>query len=269
MRKVFTIIGIAISSTLMSQVTILEENFDGSALDSGWKVVNNDGFTPQEVVEEYTEAWIIVEDPLNVGNGTVSSTSYFTPVNRADRWLITPQMTLGTENNYISWKGLSYDPSFPDSYKVLISTTGNEIADFTDTIKVVSNEYYTWTNHLEELDEYAGQDIYIAFVNTTFNGFKLYLDSIYVREQDPLSLQKEEIHLAIYPNPVRDFLVVNSNDAQIQGVTIINAMGQILLTESFNNGSGKVKVNTSSFMSGVYFITVETSKGIVRQKLIK
>src|SRR5690554_6672411 len=149
MKKLFTGLSIILCSSLWGQVTLLEENFDDAAFPNGWTVIDNDGHTVDEDVQEYNNAWILKEDPKDATNGTVSSTSYFDPVDRADRWLITPQMTLGNSGNYISWKGLSHDPSFPDSYKVMISKTGNNLNDFTDTLTVISYEEPVWTNHTE------------------------------------------------------------------------------------------------------------------------
>lgn len=268
MRYIFTGLTLVLSTLLFCQITILEENFDDETFPSQWTMVDNDGHTVDPSVSEYTDAWIITEDPKDLTNGVVSSTSYFTPVDRADRWLITPLLSLGATNNYISWKGLSHDPSFPDSYKVMISTNTNDIVDFTDTLVVVSNEYPNWTNHLKELDDYAGQDIYIAFVNTTSNGFKLYLDSIYVREQDPLSINEEEIVVAAYPNPVVNELNLSIGNAKIQKVTVHNSFGQVVSKELFNH-QNNVVLNTSAFDSGIYIVSVETTLGIVRKRIIK
>src|SRR5690554_3243803 len=123
MKSIFTVLAVIISSTLIGQVSILEENFDLSALPANFTIIDNDGNTVSNDVQEYTSAWILKEDPTDATNGTVSSTSYFSPVDRADRWLITPQLTLGASGNFISWSGLSHDASFPDSYKVMISKT--------------------------------------------------------------------------------------------------------------------------------------------------
>lgn len=257
------------SSTLFAQVTILEENFDNTTLPAQWKVIDNDGYTVDEAVQEYTEAWIYKEDPDNAGNGTASSTSFFSPVDRADRWLITPQLTIGNSGNFISWKGMSYDPSFPDSYKIMISTTGNDIENFTDTLTIVNDQTPYWAKYTEALDEYAGEDIYIAFVNTTYNGYKLFLDSIYVREQDPLSLSEEELNVAVYPNPMTDHLVIYTGNTPIKEAQIHDALGQLIFDQSFDIQMTELTLPTDDFMPGVYFLSIKTSKGTVRRKLLK
>jgi hypothetical protein len=269
MKSIFTVLAVLASSTLFGQITILEENFDMSTLPAPFSIIDNDGNTVANDVQEYSSAWIIKEDPMDATNGTASSTSYFSPVDRADRWLITPQLTLGTFGNYLSWSGLSHDPSFPDSYKVMISKTGNTVADFKDTLVIVSNEMPIWTKHTELLDEFVGEDIYIAFVNTTYNGFKLYLDSIKVRKDDPLTVGKEEINLSIYPNPVADVLNLNTGNAIIQNIEIYNSFGQKVAEEKVENSTSNHSLNVTHLKFGIYFVTVETSMGVVRKKIVK
>ncbi|PWH86365.1 T9SS-dependent choice-of-anchor J family protein [Brumimicrobium oceani] len=269
MKSVFTVLAVIISSSLIGQISILEENFDSSSLPANFTIIDNDGNTVANDVQEYTSAWIIKEDPTDATNGTASSTSYFSPVDRADRWLITSQMTLGASGNFISWSGLSHDASFPDSYKVMISKTGNSIADFTDTLVVVSNELPVWNKHTENLEDYAGETVYFAFVNTTYDGYKLYLDSIYVREQDPLSTMSEEINLAIYPNPVLDEIDLNTSNVLIENVEIFNSFGQKVMGEKMESSAFKAVLDVSELGSGVYFVVVETSAGVVRRKVIK
>ena len=269
MKNILTGLAVIVSATLFGQVTILEENFDATSLPSTWTIIDNDGNTVDADVQEYTAAWIYKEDPLNVGNGTASSTSYFSPLDRADRWLITPQLTLGAESNYISWKSLSHDGSFPDSYKVMISKTGNAVVDFTDTLTIRSNETPYWSQHIELLDAYANESIYIAFVNTTYNGFKLYLDSVYVREQDPLAVSKEEINVGIYPNPIVNNFHISTGNALIQNVRIYNSFGQEVLSIDAITSTNNLTIDATDLKTGIYIVSISTSEGIVRRRVVK
>jgi hypothetical protein len=268
MKLLFTFLVLALSFSTFSQVDILVENFDATSLPAGWTVVDNDGNTPHQSVSEYTNAWIYKEDPLNAGNGTFSSTSYFDPVDRADRWLITPQITLGAESNYISWKGLSGDASFPDSYKVMISTASNDIADFTDTLVVISSELPEWTERVINMDEYANQTIHLAFVNTTFDGFKLYIDSVYVREQDPLSVDEYQAEVKttkVYPNPVEQILKISGEN--MESTTIQNLAGEVVFESNTLVGN---PVEVSEYPSGIYIVSIILSDGTIeRHKLVK
>ncbi|MEX1190346.1 MAG: choice-of-anchor J domain-containing protein [Brumimicrobium sp.] len=268
MKLFYSLLVLSIYFSANAQVDILVENFDNSGLPSGWTRVDNDNNTPAEDVNEYTKAWIYKEDPINAGNGTFSSTSYFDPIDRADRWLITPQVTLGSSGNYISWKGLSHDASFPDSYKVMISTTSNDISDFTDTLVVISNELPEWTDRLMDLEEYADETIYLAFVNTTFDGFKLYLDSVYVREQDPLSIEEYEAKsndTKVFPNPTTDKLNISGD--HISEIEIHSVTGNVIYKseENFTNN-----ISMAKYPEGVYFVSIVLDDGrIERHKIVK
>lgn len=269
MRIIAFVSIIIFATSLTGQVTLLEENFDSPGLPAGWERVDNDGNTPASQVSEYTEAWIYKEDPLNTGNGTFSSTSFFDPVDRADRWLISPSITLGSSGNYISWKGLSGDPSFTDSYKIVISTTDSDITSFTDTLAIVSLESPDWFEYTESLEDYANQTIHVAFVNTTFDGFKLYLDSIHVREQDPLSIATEEkIAVNLYPNPATEKVLIGS-DQVISSVSIYSALGQEVKMIK-ENTTQQVSLNVLDLPQGVYQIQVRLVSGeIIIKKLVK
>lgn len=70
--------------------------------------------------------------------------------------------------------------------------------------------------------------------------------------------------LTIFPNPVGNFLTLNSLD-EIQGISIINENGQTVL-----NLKGDIKkVDFSSFSTGVYIVNVLTDKQKITRKVIK
>ncbi|PKR80269.1 hypothetical protein CW751_10465 [Brumimicrobium salinarum] len=258
-----------LGANLTAQVSILEENFDNGNIPATWSVIDNDGNAVDASVQEYDKAWIYKEDPINVGNGTASSTSFFDPIDRADRWLISPQVTLGGSGNYISWKSLSKDASFPDSYKVMISTTGNATTDFTDTLEIVSNETPYWSSHTTALSNYNNQSVYFAFVNTTFNGFKLFIDSVYVREQDPLKVVKEEMNLYVYPNPLRENITISLDNSIIEQVQIFNISGNLVKEPVVMETINELNIDVRTLKSGVYFLRVKTPTRIINKKLIK
>ena len=71
--------------------------------------------------------------------------------------------------------------------------------------------------------------------------------------------------LSVYPNPASDLLNINSNN-QILRVKILNYTGQIVSDNKFNNK--ELIINTSVYNSGIYFIQIETEKGISTKKVI-
>lgn len=252
---------------LKAQVFLLDEDFSSGDFPLGWSNINNDNNSVHPSLQEFANAWTVIEDETDPSNFVVASTSYFDPIDRADRWMISPKVTLGPSGNFVSWHGRSHDPSFPDSYKVLISKTGDALTDFTDTLAVISNEDpLGLSRNLELGEEYADASIRIAFVNTTFNGYLLYLDSIQIRTADPLSTANFSVEndaISIYPNPTHD--VINIKGMEYNSISITAMNGTVI----FNSPSPVSKISLNNIPSGMYLITIQTNQGILRRKIVK
>ena len=61
-------------------------------------------------------------------------------------------------------------------------------------------------------------------------------------------------HFAVYPNPARDIIHIQTVGAAT--IVLINSNGKILLTKTINNTG---EINVSAFTSGVYYIQNKTS----------
>ena len=104
------------------------------------------------------------------GNNVVWS---FSDANvHADDWLVSPQLNLGGTLKY--WVMSEYQ----DAYEVKLSTTGTEIADFTETLKSMAASENTWTEISIDLSAYEGQQGHIAFHHDHIGGFFLMIDDI-------------------------------------------------------------------------------------------
>ena len=147
--------------------TVFFEDFEDAdnfvnGLPSGWTSIDNDGDGFNWIYYNYDLhfdgngyiAW-------HSGVGVMYSQSYdfgagaLTP----DNWLITPQIELG---NIVKVWLRAQDPSYPEHFAIYLSTTGNDVTDFTvkllpDTI--ATGEYVEYT---ADLSAYAGQQGYIA-----------------------------------------------------------------------------------------------------------
>lgn len=269
MKNVFLFFSVIISCISFGQDTLLYENFDSTVFPVTWSMINKDGFTVDSDMSYYSDAWVYAIDPEDSTNGTVASTSYFTTPDFANRWLITPAITLGASGNFVSWATKSFDPSFPDSYKVMISTTGNNTADFTDTLLIVTDATPYWKKHTENLTDYAGQTIYLAFVNTTYDGYILFLDSVYVRKQDPLALKKATLNANIFPNPMQEQLNIYIENSGIKQIQLRNISGQIVLKKVYNSVPKSVFFPTTDLDKGMYLISIQTTNGWINKRLIK
>ncbi len=264
MQSYLFLLSIVISTISWSQTNILSTDFQ-SGIPISYSIVDNDGNLPDNQVSIYTSAWIVISDPEDTADSVASSTSYFSPNGVADRWLITPPLSLGAYGNSIEWRAKSKDASYPDDYLVMVSETDTDITSFTDTIGYIIEENFEWTSRYADLSSfgYNNQTVFIAFRNITDDGFVLFLDDIKVWVEDPASIAEiSNNSVNIYPNPVNDILTVES----------ISAIENILLTDA--NGSVIVNTNESTLNltginPGLYNLLVMTEKGAVWKKVIK
>jgi hypothetical protein len=252
------------SHTLIAQVDLFFTDFQ-AGMPAAYTIVDNDHLTPAPQVAEYTDAWIVVTDPNNPSDSVAASTSFFQPTGKADRWLITPPLALGAYGNHIAWSARSQDASFPDSYKVFLSTTDNALTSFTDTLGSIGGEYIDWTDRFVNLSTqgYANQTVYIAFVNDTDNGFKLYIDDIHAWKEDPVSVNEtDKPTFRVSPNPASDYLHIISDLGYIRSE--IYAMdGSLLMT------SNATDLQIQHLPQGVHIVRVYTSQGVSTQRFIK
>lgn len=250
----------------ISQNILLSTDFQ-QGIPSAYSIVNNDNFTPDASMTDFLgqNAWIVLPDPENPSDTVAAATSFFETADSADRWLITPPLALASFGNYLSWNAKSHDPSFPDDYIVLVSTTDNQLASFTDTIGNIEQENFEWTNREVNLSTsgYNDSTIYIAFVLRTFDGFKLYLDDIQVRSEDPVGINETAaLDLVVYPNPTTGSVYV-STDAIVEKIEVFSVNGQLLKTE-FQSEISLANLNTGS-----YLLQITTSKGITSRRVAK
>ena len=261
--KTILILTFGLTFTTFSQTIVFTDDFQ-NGISSNWKFYNGDGLVPVDPI--YSDSWILTTDPEDASNSIISSTSYFQPIGKANRWAISPTFNLGSYGNSISWKAKSKDASFLDGYIVLGSKSGTNIADFKDTLYIQKAENSYWTEREIDLSEkgYNAQNVNIAFVNNTNNGFKLFLDSIVVEKESSLGIDKLiEPNLLIYPNPVQNLLNIKTSSS-IQSISVINSMGQNMIHEK-NTSS----INLEQLKSGVYFIEVISTDFMVRKQFIK
>lgn len=239
------------TATCTAQTQVLNEDFQGG-MPATWTIQVNDGFTLSPTVSEFSPGWIAIADPDNTSDTVAASSSYFTTSGAANRWLISPPIALGSFGNYIKWRSKSYDPSYPDSYRVFVSTTDNQLSSFTDTLGIVQFELDEWTDYEVNLSEegFDGQTIYVAFVLVTNGGFKLFIDDVNVRKDDPLAVNELETeHITVYPNPTADQVFFSSNS--IAEVKLLDFSGKLLHTQH-----DSTPLSLQNYTAGMYFIQV-------------
>lgn len=145
---------------------------------ANWTLYNVDGLTPNSGVSYVNNAWIASAE--EAGNNVAMSTSWYTPAGTSNDWMVSPAITLPAGTNTLYWHARSYDPLYKESYKVYISTTGNQISNFSAPALTVNLEQDTWQNKSLDLSAYSNQTIYIAFQNFSNDAFLGGIDNVYI-----------------------------------------------------------------------------------------
>ena len=125
-------------------------------LPSGWTTIDGDGDG-----NCWDATGEIFGDPHG-GSAFMSSASYHNDkgVLTPDNWLVSPRLSL---NGVLKvWMKGQDSNDFQEHVAIYVSTTGNDVADFTDIVlpeTVVTNEY---VEYIVNLSQYAGTQGYIA-----------------------------------------------------------------------------------------------------------
>jgi hypothetical protein len=265
LMRILTFVFTVCISAINAQVTLLNSDFQ-SGIPSSYSLLDNDGLFPDPAVSEYSDAWIVVSDPENPTDTVASSTSFFAPTGTANRWLITPQLNLGSYGNLLQWEAKSQDASYPDDYLVLVSTTDMNPASFIDTVGYIIGENAAWTTRQVDFSEegYNDSTIYIAFVNVTEDGFKLYIDDIIVLKDDPSSISEinQNVMISIYPNPSSDFVKVKS-ESPFELIKLYDIKGIEVYRTTEN------EIDLFELPNGCYIMNIIYPWGSVTRKIFK
>lgn len=159
---------------------VFEEDFEGGSLPAGWTLHDVDMQTPDDMVSFVDAAWVVTDEIEPGMNFSAVSTSWYAPVGQADDWIVTPQIMLGA-NSQLRWDAFTPNPAFADGYEIYVSTTGTDVADFTDpAVFTIDHEASDWTQHQVDLSAYANQAVYIAWRNNSTDELLLLIDNIQV-----------------------------------------------------------------------------------------
>ncbi len=135
----------------------------------GQWTIYTEGEAPQ------TDGWVSNSSSAHSGTHSAIAWSWksLTTYN-ADNWLVTPQVAFGNELRFWVRTRMAY----PDSCEVLLSTTGNVIENFTDTLRAMgaASDNNDWTEINIDLSRYTGQQGYIAIHHVSSDCFSLEID---------------------------------------------------------------------------------------------
>ena len=232
--------------------TPFTETFDStSSSEFCWTVLN---------VAGTADAWNtnFTTNPFAGDQCASIDTDYNAGVN--NDWLITPKITL-TANQRLRFQSRVESAAEPNDFEVLLSTTGNAAADFTNTL--IANTSYsnvTYTGLQASLAAYTG-DVYIAFhvPANGLDGWKIYIDDVVVEDipttAPPCVAITSPVNLAEnVSNPV---ITWNAQlDATSYKISVGTTAGGTDILSQFSVGNVTSYNLTQAEAGTTYFVTV-------------
>lgn len=158
---------------VIEETSIFFDDFESGDLSAkGWTI-----YTEGEAKSENGWMYYHTNNYAHAGTGVAISQSYYngepSQALDADNWLVTPQLDLKGTLKF--WEE-AYAPGYPDQFEVLLSTTGNEIADFTTVLRPMQASSADWNEVVIDLSAYEGQQGYIAIHHKDKDNFWLAID---------------------------------------------------------------------------------------------
>ncbi len=211
---------------IIAQNVIFFEDFELGTISSNWVVFDNDQLIPSQEgwqLGTNNSPWVarVRASEGNPNNYAASAISWFNPASCcANDWLISGPINLSqAQNVFMRWKFAIQQTQYPDGYRLLLSTTGNTIADFENgqvlfqvgsgcsgeeywdcncELDCTENFAVQWGDELINLSSYLGQTIYIAFHHDADDQYALYLDDIEIFEPYQYDIKLTQTYL---PSP--------------------------------------------------------------------
>ena len=181
MKKIYFLVVSLLAFSVAFSQTLTFEGFDGATFPpAGWVIVDGDGDTFEWI---QSTVWVGIGD-----TGFCATSSSWDPATQApltpDNWLISPMASIVEGDSLVFWIQ-PQDPSYEyEKYAVMVSTVGQDIADFTTTLfeEVIPTTATDWTEHKVDISAYVGQDVYFAFRHyDCTDAFFLNLDNVEIR----------------------------------------------------------------------------------------
>lgn len=240
-KKLFLISALSFSATqFFSQAIELRDVHGGSSLVNGTTITVNGGAHLFDLVAD-----IEATSKLSGRVIRVTKKEIFTGVS-------------GT-NNAICW----VQCSAPIAY-------GSMPLQNTDTLTVKQDSTHIFNGHYYPQGLTGQTKMRYVFYDVNSPNDTAYVDVIF-NAYDATSINETEnkVSLKTYPNPVRNGeLTVSVNEGSINNTSIVvtDILGKVVYDR--NVSSTKTKINTSTFKSGVYFVSIRNDEKVLKTEKI-
>ena len=223
------------------------EGFEGDFPPYGWEMIS------MNTSNNISRSTLEYEGSYSARFSSVSSASY--SGGDYTQYMITPKLSIGSGNETdFSFYYQPYSSFYPETFMVGVSNTDSDPASFTWFAEVTPSSS-SWTQHVEDLSSYDGQDVYVAIKYTANYQYYLYIDNI---EGPPVWVDPNPV-ASIAP-AVLEFRKINTQETKTMDITVGNLGGSdLILTASSSNskfvlgstsmsiGSGNQEVHTLTY----------------------
>lgn len=228
-----------------------------------WTIIDNDG----DGYGWYNVSQVFSQAPTHGGTGAMGSASYINNIGalNPDNYLITPQLIIPSEGATLNFYVGAVDAGYyTENYSVLVSTTGTEVADFTNTIYEGALTTPNFALKSFDLSAFAGQNIYVAIRHhDSYDVYWMVIDDFEViAGQHVVGIDNVNANVELYPNPTTGILNINAEG--LQEVNVVDLSGRVVMSQKNSN-----VVDMSELANGVYFVRVITNNGVSTQKIVK
>jgi diacylglycerol kinase family enzyme len=151
------------------------------------------------------------------------------------------------------------------NWTTVYDKAGAELATGGTTTSEFNNPSQFYRQEVVDLSAYAGNEhVIIKFVFTSAYGNNVFIDNVNITD-GPLAIETvDDSSLAIFPNPVKDVLTINYDNA-ISQIDVYDINGKLVKTFTTVNGT----INLSDLSNGVYMLNIQTEEGLVIRKIVK
>ena len=208
---------------------------------------------------------------IQTGTVVKSATDFTLPSDKAGY----AKYTDGTNTVYV--KGAAPTFTGTTASSDFVGYTDYSVSGFTTTgdpspriTKTSGNALITWNDATQTIDVAAGLAAgSYPVVFTAANGItpNATLNFTLTIKNSLSAIDNVELqNLNIYPNPVKDELRMENGELRIKNVEILDLTGKIILNSQLSTLNS---INVAHLASGIYFVKIQTDKGIVTRKFIK
>lgn len=133
-----------------------------------------------------------------------------------------------------------------------------------------------WRQNLVPVDLSKGNKVRVLFVaeDSVQNGsgtlVEAAVDDIQILDLGPYATSVTNLNEAavtVYPNPATTDLHIRTNELGAMKVSLVNALGQVVLSEEIRDYKNETVLSTASLSNGAYFLHIEINGKVSQQKV--